>query len=87
MSEDESLIRIFDSENDIFVSIASEWRGISEDEVSESIRNEAKKICYAIIYGMGLKALAESLKIGENDAKTLLETFHSTYPGIRLVSL
>lgn len=85
MSEDESLIRIFDSVNDIFVSIASKWRGIPENSISEKIRNEAKKICYGIIYGMGVRTLAESLKIDENDAKILLESFHSTYPGIRLV--
>lgn len=85
MSEDESLIRIFDSQNDIFVSIASKWRGIPEIEVSEKIRNDAKKICYGIIYGMGLSSLAESLQLDENDARVQLELFHSTYPGIRLV--
>lgn len=83
MSEDESLIRIFDSVNDIFVSIASEWKGIPVNAVSEEIRNDAKKICYGIIYGMGVKSLAESLRINENDAKILLESFHSSYPGIR----
>lgn len=76
---------MFDSVNDIFVSIASKWRKIPEIEVSEKIRNDAKKICYGIIYGMGLNSLAESLKMDENDAKVLLELFHSTYPGIRLV--
>lgn len=85
LSEDESLIRIFDSVNDIFVSIASKWRGIPEIQVTEKIRNDAKQICYGIIYGMGLNSLAESLKMDENDAKVLLEQFHSTYPGIRLV--
>lgn len=83
LSEDKSLIRLFDSENDIFVSIASQWRGITENEVSESIRNDAKKICYGIIYGMGLKTLAETLKMDENDAKVLLQSFHNAYPGIR----
>lgn len=85
LSEDKSLISIFESSGDIFVSIASKWKCITETEVSEVIRNEVKKICYGIIYGMGLKALADSLKMDENDASILLESFHNTYPGIRLV--
>lgn len=85
LSEDIQLIKIFDTVNDVFISIASKWKGIRETEVSEKNRNDAKKICYGIIYGMGQKSLAESLEIEENIAKELLHAFHNTYPGIRLV--
>lgn len=46
-------------------------------------RSNAKQICYGIIYGMGIKMLADHLKCTEDDAKVLAETFHATYPGIR----
>lgn len=47
------------------------------------MRQRAKQLCYAMIYGMGVKSLAESLSVTESEAKDYLEAFMGTYKGIR----
>lgn len=84
LSEDETLIEIFnDSRYDIFTSIAAKWNRLPARQITESQRNDAKQICYGIIYGMGIKSLAQALKCDENEALNRYESFHQTYPGIR----
>lgn len=83
LSEDQSLIDIFTTVRDVFISIAAKWNKISETKVTEKMRNNAKQICYGIIYGMGIKSLAAAMNCDENDAETLYESFHHAYPGIR----
>ena len=68
---------------DIFRKIAAKWHNVTELEVTETMRNQTKQISYGIIYGMGVKSLAASLKIEEENALQLSEEFHRTYPGIR----
>ena len=47
------------------------------------LRQEAKSIVYAIIYGMGAKSLGEKMGIDEPKAVVYIEQFMATYPGIR----
>lgn len=83
LSEDQSLIDIFSTVRDVFISIAAQWNKMPESEITEKMRNNAKQICYGIIYGMGLKSLAAAIKCEENDAEILYESFHKAFPGIR----
>lgn len=46
------------------------------------MRQRTKQLCYGMIYGMGVKSLAESLSISESEAQEFLETFMAAYPGI-----
>lgn len=46
------------------------------------MRQRTKQLCYGMIYGMGVKSLAENLCISESEAQKFLESFMSTYPGI-----
>lgn len=71
------------SENDVFTAIAARWNKITEEGVSEQLRNGTKQICYGIVYGMGMRSLAEALKCTEQEALTVSEQFHAAYPGIR----
>lgn len=48
------------------------------------MRQRAKQLCYAMIYGMGTKSLAETLSVSESEAKDCLESFMGTYKGIRV---
>lgn len=83
LSEDDGLINIFSTLSDVFVSIAAKWNKVSESNVTEKMRNDTKQICYGIIYGMGIKSLAITMKCDEEEAASLHESFHQTYPGIR----
>lgn len=68
---------------DIFKKIAAKWNKIEETSVTTVERNQTKQLCYGIIYGMGNKALAESMKVDEDTASKIAADFHSTYPGLK----
>ncbi|ALC45469.1 mus308 [Drosophila busckii] len=83
LSMDKALLAVMNSSQDLFTAIAAHWHKIKESEVTEPVRNGTKQICYGIVYGMGMRSLAEALKCTEQEAKMLSEQFHATYPGIR----
>ncbi|XP_061390041.1 DNA polymerase theta [Musca vetustissima] len=83
LSQDAALMQVMKSDRDVFVAIAARWNKIPEQNVSEQIRNGTKQICYGIVYGMGMRALAEGLKCTEQEANFVSEQFHAAYPGIR----
>lgn len=85
LSENDSLTGMFTKNNDVFISIAAKWNKVLESEVTEKMRNDTKQICYGIIYGMGIKSLAATMKCNEEEAQSLHESFHQTYPGIRYI--
>lgn len=84
-SKDENLLRIMNSDRDVFKSVAAKWNKISESLVTDDMRQNTKQICYGIIYGMGNRTLSENLKIDEKNVGLMVEQFHGAYPGIRLV--
>lgn len=46
-------------------------------------RNAAKRINFSVIYGIGYKHLAETLRVEQPVAKDYLERYHKLYPGFR----
>ncbi|KAG7210234.1 hypothetical protein KM043_011783 [Ampulex compressa] len=82
-SKDPTLRRIMQKNGDIFKSMAAMWNHVTEEEVDSNMRQCTKQLCYGMIYGMGVQALAKSLSISETEAKVFLESFMNTYPGIR----
>lgn len=85
LAENDDLLNIFTSNDDVFSAIAAQWNKTTIDAVTEKQRNNAKQICYGIIYGMGIKSLAAVLKCDDAEAEHLYESFHKSYPGIRLI--
>ncbi|KAH8407953.1 hypothetical protein KR222_005001, partial [Zaprionus bogoriensis] len=87
LSQDQALLKVMNSEHDLFTAIAAHWNKIPESQVSEQLRNGTKQICYGIVYGMGLRSLAEALKCSEQEAQMLCEQFHLAYPGIKAYTM
>ncbi|XP_066555489.1 DNA polymerase theta [Amia ocellicauda] len=83
LSRDRRLIQVLNSGADVFKSIAAEWKMIESASVDDALRQQAKQICYGIIYGMGAKSLGEQMGIDETDAACYIETFKSRYTGIQ----
>ncbi|XP_046834318.1 DNA polymerase theta [Vespa crabro] len=81
-SKDPILCNILCKEGDIFKNIAAAWNNISEDKIDDNMRQNTKQLCYGMIYGMGVKTLAENLKVTETEAKAFLESFINAYPGV-----
>ncbi|XP_063486212.1 DNA polymerase theta isoform X4 [Symphalangus syndactylus] len=82
LSHDRRLIQVLNTGADVFRSIAAEWKMIEPETVGDDLRQQAKQICYGIIYGMGAKSLGEQMGIKENDAACYIDSFKSRYTGI-----
>ncbi|XP_034371446.1 DNA polymerase theta [Arvicanthis niloticus] len=82
LSRDCRLIQVLNTGADVFRSIAAEWKMVEPDAVGDDLRQQAKQICYGIIYGMGAKSLGEQMGIKENDAACYIDSFKSRYKGI-----
>ncbi|KAM9020347.1 DNA polymerase theta isoform 2-T2 [Ara ararauna] len=83
LSCDCRLIQALNSGTDVFKIIAAEWKMIDPEAVGDRTRQQAKQICYGIIYGIGAKSLGEQMGIDENEAASYIESFKSRHPGIR----
>ncbi|XP_037943762.1 DNA polymerase theta-like [Teleopsis dalmanni] len=83
LSKDPALLEVMRTKKDIFTAIAASWYKVSDDNVTDQLRNDTKKICYGIVYGMGMCSLADSLKCTEEQANLLSREFHAAYPYIR----
>ena len=56
LSGDECLQNTLTSDQDVFKVIASVWLGIPLPQLMNQHRQQAKSICYGLMYGMGIKA-------------------------------
>ena len=82
-SNEKELIRSFNKNEDIHTRTASTVFGISPDEVTSDQRRTAKIVNFGIMYGAGPYRMSQELNIGMQDAKSLIESYFKTYPGIR----
>lgn len=82
LSHDRRLIQVLNTGADVFKSIAAEWKMVEPESVGDDLRQQAKQICYGIIYGMGAKSLGEQMGINENDAAYYIDSFKSKYTGL-----
>ncbi|XP_014812576.1 PREDICTED: DNA polymerase theta [Calidris pugnax] len=83
LSSDCRLIQALNGGTDVFKSIAAEWKMIDPEAVGDRTRQQAKQICYGIIYGIGAKSLGEQMGIDEDEAANYIESFKSRYTGIQ----
>ena len=84
LSGDKSLLRALTGSQDVFKVMASDWLGVPLPRLTDQHRQQAKSICYGLMYGMGTKSFAAQLKISESEASDLVETFKNCYPGVKL---
>ncbi|XP_062285247.1 DNA polymerase theta [Scomber scombrus] len=82
LSKDQRLLQVLNGGADVFRCIAAEWKSVDPETVNDSLRQQAKQICYGIIYGMGAKSLGEQMGVEENDAACYIESFKARYKGI-----
>ncbi|CAH1646992.1 unnamed protein product [Spodoptera littoralis] len=83
-SQDQVLMKIMNSDMDVFKAIAASWSNVSEEEVDDDLRQKAKQLCYGIIYGMGNKTLGQLLDVTEMEAAVFMDSFYKTYPAVKV---
>ena len=83
MSEDENLINAYKQAEDIHAITASEVFHIPLSEVTPLQRRNAKAVNFGIVYGISSFGLSQGLSISRKEAKSYIEQYFVTYPGVK----
>jgi len=83
LSEDDGLLRAFESGVDIHRATAAEVFSRTLEEVTGNERRAAKAINFGLMYGMSAFGLARQLGIGRGEAQDYIALYFSRYPGVR----
>ena len=83
LSEDEELLRAFESGEDIHTRTASNIFGVFPDMVNQEMRRLAKVINFGIIYGMSPFGLSRELGITQKLAKTYIDEYFHRFHGVK----
>lgn len=71
-------------EFDVHKMTASILFGIPFEEVTEELRKIGKRLRHAISYSAGPQVVADSIGCSLSEAKKLLETYHRTFPQLKM---
>ncbi|GAB5030902.1 dna polymerase theta [Nannochloropsis oceanica] len=82
-SKDPLLCEALNRHEDVFRSLAASWKRVSIESVTPTMRDEAKQLAYAVLYGQSVTATAQLFAISTVEADKLRSSFLGTYPGIR----
>jgi DNA polymerase I len=82
-SEDASFVEAFRSGEDIHRQTAALVFGVPRDEVTREMRNRAKTVNFAVIYGIGPFSLAQQLGVTSAEAKEFIDRYFERFPGVR----
>jgi DNA polymerase-1 len=83
LSEDPAFVEAFRAGRDIHRETASRIFGSDPDEVSAGMRDRAKTINYATIYGQGPGALASQLGVSRDEAERFIESYFTRFSGVK----
>ena len=82
-SEDNILIKAFQSDEDIHSRTACEVFEVPPDRLTNELRRQAKAINFGIIYGMSAFGLSKQLEISQKMAKTYIDHYFDRYRGVK----
>ena len=77
------LINAFKNNMDIHTKTAMDIFKVSEEEVTKNMRRQAKAVNFGILYGISPYGLAEDIGISPKEAKSFIDKYFETYPGIK----
>jgi DNA polymerase I len=83
ISQDEALIQAFQEEQDIHRATAAKIFGVSPDLVSHEMRFAAKRINFALLYGMAAFTLGKELGVSTSEAKSYVDSYFAQFPRVR----
>ncbi len=83
LSADEALIEAFEHGEDIHRTTASRIFGVEEVLVSAEMRYAAKRINFALLYGMTAFTLGKDLGVSTTEAKSYIDSYFNQFPRVR----
>ena len=81
-SQDPHLVQAFHSGQDIHAATAAKIFNVPIDLVTKEQRRQAKTANFGIIYGISAFGLAQQLDCSRTEAKTLIDGYFATFPGV-----
>ncbi|MBT3355966.1 DNA polymerase I [bacterium] len=83
LSEDPRMIDAFKKGQDIHRATAAWVNGVSEDEVSDKQRSEAKSLNFGILYGMGLYGFMQDSGVSRERAKFFIDEYMKAFSKLK----
>jgi DNA polymerase I len=83
MSGDEALIQAFEQGQDIHRATAAKIFGVAPDLVSQEMRYAAKRINFALLYGMAAFTLGKELGVSTAEARSYVDSYFAQFPRVR----
>jgi len=83
LSQDEVLAQAFRASKDIHVTTASLIFGVEEKDVTDEMRNNAKRVNFGIIYGISSYGLAKDLDVDPKTAENFIQEYFLRYPKVK----
>lgn len=77
------LLDAFNNHLDIHTKTAMDIFKLPDYAITKDMRRQAKAVNFGILYGISPYGLAEDLGISPKEAKSFIETYFTTYPGIK----
>ncbi len=82
-SEDVAFVDAFRSGADIHRQTAALVFGVEVDDVSRAMRDRAKTVNFAVIYGIGSFSLARQLGVTRAEGQEFIDRYFERFPGVR----
>lgn len=79
LSKDKHLVEIFEKGIDVHTGTAARVFNVPEGEVTPDMRRKAKTINFGILYGMGVTALKEGMKVERKEAQEFYDQYKATF--------
>lgn len=83
LSQDERLLEIFRSGEDVHRSTAAIIQGVKPEDVTKEQRRAAKEVNFGVLYGMGAFGLAERTGLPQWQAKEFIDAYFAGFPRVR----
>ena len=83
LSKDKNLISAFKNDKDIHKITASLIYGLEEKDITDPMRETAKRVNFGIIYGLTSFGLSRDLGISVDEAQAFIEAYFSRYPKVK----
>jgi len=83
LSKDKNLISAFKEDKDIHKATASLIYGLDESNITDSMREVAKRVNFGIIYGLTSYGLSRDLGISLEEAQGFIDAYFLRYPKVK----
>ena len=82
MAHDETMIKAFNSGDDIHAITASQVFSVPIEEVTPADRRRAKAVNFGIVYGIGAFSLSKDINVSVKEADRYIKSYLANYSGV-----